>query len=77
MLRQAQRGMQRACELRDVVDIGRLARHVQVRRLMRMRRMRGGRGSVTLHWPVHGSSYPVAKTLTRAAGKGWSGRVSR
>jgi hypothetical protein len=29
---------------------------MQVRRIVRMRRMHGGRGSVTFHWPVHGSS---------------------
>ena len=47
MRRQSQGGMQRTRQLRDVIDIGRLARHVQVCRFVRMRHMHGGLGCVT------------------------------
>ncbi len=76
-----ERDVQRAVDLRNVVDVDRLAGHVQVRRLVRMRRAgRRARRRVcheTFGLPVHPACAAAANTLACAAGSGSTGRVSR
>jgi hypothetical protein len=73
--RQAQRRVQRADDLRQVVDIGRLAGHVQVRRLVRQRGTDDRCGG-QIDPLVHGAASVRAHTLVAASGSGSAGRVS-
>ena len=72
---EAERDIQRPRELGDIVDISRIARHVQGCGFMRNRRSRGGLPGLLTRALLHQA--PTAKTLTAALSSAWPGRVSR
>ena len=71
--RQAERAMQRAGDLGQVVDVGRAARDVERRGFMRARGADDGRGRARAHARAHARN---SRTWVALAGSGSSGRVS-